>query len=308
MCIAIAKQADIAINRSILQQCFNSNPDGAGFCIEINGSLVINKGYFTFDDFYTAFKPYENLKALIHFRIRTHGDKDETNCHPFYINDDLVFIHNGVINNVHAPANLSDTIVFNNNFLSPLVSKFGNSALTDPAVKPMIENFIGCSKLAMFVKGQEDFVFFNEAMGNRSTEGIWFSNTSWQAPKVYPPQYKDERGRFKGYKSKEQWDFWESESTIPKSHLVREKVTTITTTQGITFCIADQIKTCFDLTAPIGTIPRGAYGEITQCYSDKTVDINFYIEGQVNNLYTYALTRLDITPLLLNTWEIPNEC
>src|SRR3990167_8960546 len=184
MCIAIAKQAGLAIQENILKTCFENNPDGAGFCVEVDGKLIINKGYFTFEDFYTAYQPYEYKKALLHFRIRTHGDIDTDNCHPFVISDNLAFVHNGIINAVHAKGSESDTIIFNQQYLQPIVSKYGENALTSPALKQLIEHFIGYSKLVLFAKGQEDFIFFNETLGNRSLENVWFSNTSWQTSKI----------------------------------------------------------------------------------------------------------------------------
>lgn len=281
MCIAIAKQAGVAITESILRNCFENNPDGAGFCVEVDGQLKINKGYFTFEDFYAAYQPYEYQKSLIHFRIRTHGNVDVDNCHPFVVTDDVAFIHNGIISNVTAKGSESDTIVFNKLYLQPIVAKYGQEALTSTALKNLIENFIGFSKLAVFVKGQEDFIFFNESMGNRSKEGIWFSNYSWQNTKTYtPPPKKDKT---------------ETNLPIPfheKTTEERKEIDFLSLRDGSTFCFGTLVEVSFPINHTTGTIPKGAIGEIDCVYNDRTVDVDFYMEGKVKSIYPYALKVL----------------
>src|SRR3990170_9056739 len=113
MCIMIAKNKDLILKEKILKNCFNNNPDGAGFCVENEDkSFTIEKGFFSFESFYSAFQPHETKKALLHFRIRTHGDTDIENCHPFEVSDTIVFAHNGIISNVPTNKNKSDTRVF----------------------------------------------------------------------------------------------------------------------------------------------------------------------------------------------------
>lgn len=276
MCIAVAKPKGFAVTKKILQNCFDNNPDGAGFCVEIDGNLVVNKGYFTFEDFYTAYQPYENEKALIHFRIRTHGDLNKENCHPFFVSDDIAMIHNGIIYNVSAKGTESDTIVFNNMHLRPIVSKYGQDALTSSALKPIIEHFIGGSKLALFVKGQEDFVFFNEHLGNYSKEGIWFSNSSWQTPK---PSYSPPI----------------SLTNFPKTDYKRipsfpvTEVDYITNMHGDYISFGTLVSADFPINHPAGTIPKGATGEVERVYSNRTMDVDFFLEGKIEKIYSYAL-------------------
>ncbi len=295
MCIAIAKQEGLAINETVLKQCFDSNPDGAGFCVEIDGKLVIKKGYFTYEAFYEAYKPYEYQKTLIHFRIRTHGDTDEENCHPFQVTENIVFIHNGIITKVTANGKESDTRVFNSQYLQPIVQKYGKKALNTDVFKNLISSFIGYSKLCFFIKGQKDFLIYNEDLGNRSKEGIWFSNTSWQPYK--PPVQKYPKPI--PYQGKPKW------KELNNKPYQREEVSEIAQIYGNgSFSFGTLVRTNCDINHVLGTIPKGTIGEVERVYADRTLDIDFYNNiGAVTNLYPYALDIIEevslttITPL-----------
>ena len=61
---------------------------------------------------------------IVHFRIGTHGTSNGIyNVHPFYVDKNLVFAHNGMIHKVDDCKKRSDTRVFNDTFLKPLGSK-----------------------------------------------------------------------------------------------------------------------------------------------------------------------------------------
>jgi hypothetical protein len=182
MCIAIFKPANNTISKEILEECFKSNSDGAGFMVSVNKKLIIKKGFFTFNEFWEAWKPYENEIAAIHFRIRTHGEINLVNCHPFAINTGLGFIHNGVIMGFGLKET-SDTHHFNEDILKPLVSKYGNNILTNTSIKYLIESKIGYSKFVVLDR-HGNYSIFNEEKGHWNN-GVWYSNYSYK-PYVAP--------------------------------------------------------------------------------------------------------------------------
>lgn len=182
MCIAIFKPKNKFIDKDTLAQCFKANPDGAGFVIAKDKKLTMKKGFFTFDEFYEAYEEYNLEQALIHFRIKTHGDLSKDNCHPFMVNSSLSFIHNGIISGFGKEA-MSDTNHFNREILRPLVAKYGNQILFEPGVKSLIESKIGYSKLA-FLDRHSNFHLFNEDKGVWDN-GVWYSNSSYKVPVVY---------------------------------------------------------------------------------------------------------------------------
>ena len=182
MCIAIYKPKDKVLSLATLKECYTSNPDGAGFMYAENKKLHIEKGFFSFQSFYDAFKKHENKQAVIHFRIKTHGKIDTTNCHPFAVNNAIGFVHNGIISGF-GDANHSDTIGFNQSILQPLVSKWGNLALFQDPIIDLIEGRIGYSKL-VFLDRHGNHKIMNEHKGSWD-DGVWYSNDSYK-PYVAP--------------------------------------------------------------------------------------------------------------------------
>ena len=182
MCIAIYKPEGKILSQATLTECYDSNPDGAGFMYAENKKLHIEKGFFSFQSFYDAFKKHENKQTVLHFRIKTHGKIDTTNCHPFAVNNAIGFVHNGIISGF-GDANHSDTIGFNQSILQPLVSKWGNLALFQDPIIDLIEGRIGYSKL-VFLDRHGNHKIMNEHKGEWD-DGIWYSNNSYK-PYVAP--------------------------------------------------------------------------------------------------------------------------
>lgn len=182
MCIAIMKPEGKIIPKKTLQLCYENNPDGAGFMFAQDKELIIKKGYFDFEQFYKAYKKHEHLKNVIHFRIKTHGKINKSNCHPFNINNSIGFVHNGIISN-YGDDIKSDTVRFNQQVLQPLVDKWGNLALFHNPVTQLIESTIGYSKL-VFLDRHDNHHIMNEQKGEWH-KGVWYSNSSYKPkPKI----------------------------------------------------------------------------------------------------------------------------
>lgn len=215
MCIAIYKPADSIISKETLQRCFTANPDGAGFMYSTGSKVKIRKGFFTFDEFYQAYKPHENKTCAIHFRIKTHGAVEVSNCHPFYVTSEIGFIHNGVISKHGGNTNKSDTRDFNEKLLRPMVKSFGTTIIHSPQIQPLVESYIGYSKL-VFLDKDGNATIYNESMGNYDNN-VWYSNTSWQEPKPYsyaPINQIDRRQNalsYKNYTYTDPYDNYDSE-------------------------------------------------------------------------------------------------
>lgn len=115
MCVAIYKPAGIETpSLDALKQCWDANPDGAGFALRTDGeySIEIHKGYMTWKSFVTAYKKYlvdYSGDLLLHFRIATHGGISPGLTHPFSLTKDVkllkhtnvrtncALIHNGML-------------------------------------------------------------------------------------------------------------------------------------------------------------------------------------------------------------------
>jgi hypothetical protein len=182
MCIAIYKPEGKVIPYATLKECYEGNPDGAGFMYAQDKVLHIEKGFFSLKSFYKAYKEHQDKQVVLHFRIKTHGKIDETNCHPFAVNNAIGFVHNGIISGF-GDTNHSDTIGFNNQVLQPLVNKWGNLSIFQDPIKDLIESRIGYSKL-IFLDRHGNHHIFGEQKGEWD-DGIWYSNTSYK-PYVAP--------------------------------------------------------------------------------------------------------------------------
>jgi hypothetical protein len=244
MCIAIYKPADKILSQETLKECYDANPDGAGFMYAQNKKLHIEKGFFSYDSFYKAYKEHEHKQAVIHFRIKTHGKIDTTNCHPFAVNNAIGFVHNGIINGF-GDTNHSDTIGFNNAILQPLVHKWGNLALFQDPIIDLIEGRIGYSKL-VFLDRHGNHKIMNEGKGLWD-DGVWYSNNSYK-PYVAPVSL---------YKPKEY--SWNNTDWV--NDYYKKPVTKVKTKTAVV--IGDMVELLEDIADP-GTLTVHEAGELCE--------------------------------------------
>lgn len=177
MCIAIYKPENILIDKETLEECYRRNSDGAGYMFHKNDKLYVKKGFFSFKEFWNSYRRDKNKECVIHFRIKTHGQINKDNCHPYMVNDNFAFVHNGVISG-YSDTNKSDTWLFNEDVIQPFVSKWGNLGLFEDPVKKLIESRIGYSKL-IFMDNKGNSKIFNEDKGVWD-KGVWYSNTTYK--------------------------------------------------------------------------------------------------------------------------------
>ena len=187
MCLAIYKPAKTKPDRDAYKSGFYSNDHGAGFAAAVDGGIVVGKGFFKFDKFWAAFEPYADHAALVHFRFATHGKRNEDNCHPFMVADNLAMIHNGVLNiDTSDDDTRSDTWHYVEKVLRPLhglTSEF----YRDPAVAYLGSCAIKGSKF-VFLRADGDFAIWNEDDGIWEKDGHWYSNSGYKTSIVRSPR------------------------------------------------------------------------------------------------------------------------
>jgi glutamine amidotransferase len=180
MCVIAASPKNVVIPKENLEQCYKSNSDGAGFMVAKNNSLIVKKGFFSFDEFYDAYAPYEKDKVVCHFRIKTHGERNAENCHPFPVAENMAFVHNGVIRIKEENKNFSDTWHFNEKIIKPMY-RDNQAFIRKLYNQELIKEFIGYSKL-VFLDNKGRGVIINEDKGTWK-DGVWYSNTSYKVVK-----------------------------------------------------------------------------------------------------------------------------
>ena len=178
MCIAILNPTKVTLKRNVLKTCWDNNKDGAGMLYLQNGVLTAYKEMDNFDDFYNHYgwvrKNHRESQIVLHFRISTHGKVNLENCHPFMVNEDWGFVHNGIITNAERNADYSDTYMFNRSVLQMLPKDW----IHNNAMYELVSGYIGGSKLLFLNKDNEAYIM-NEDWGVWDL-GCWFSNKTYK--------------------------------------------------------------------------------------------------------------------------------
>jgi glutamine amidotransferase len=173
-------------NKAVLENCWESNPDGAGLMYPdaTRGILVVDKGHMTLESLLAAFdKAPEKQPVCVHFRIATHGLKDAANTHPHIVwPDEVAMVHNGILP-IGAPANSaeSDTARFARMVLPMLPKKWWANA----ALVHLIEEYMGGGNKMVMMDKEGCYKILNEEAGLWD-QGVWFSNQGFRASYGYP--------------------------------------------------------------------------------------------------------------------------
>lgn len=192
MCIAVYLPKKKTIDAETLYNCYISNPDGMGFAYwDENNNLIVRKFVgqekimLGIEEFLMTRERYIKKQMLIHFRIASHGKISKKTCHPFIVNKDTVFCHNGILSEfskqLSLDSKISDTMLFNQKVLKKLPPNFINQ----PLYKKMLEEMIGSYNKMIIMESDGRHWILNEEQGEWS-DGIWFSNDSYK-PYEYSP-------------------------------------------------------------------------------------------------------------------------
>ena len=185
MCIAIFKPRKTQPDWAAYKRAFKSNPDGWGFAVAKDGKLITQKGTTSFNNFKKKFQRYRAYPALVHFRIRTSGEINDKNCHPFAVTEDLCVIHNGMLDiELNINKKMSDTWHFVTQVLRPMCEgdcnfpwNHGSSFLG--------EQFLGNGNKMVFLKATGEHTIWNSELGHRAPDKHWYSNYSYTSYSRY---------------------------------------------------------------------------------------------------------------------------
>lgn len=205
MCIAILNTPNVTFPKSLIENCWDNNSDGAGLIYTNAGTLYTFKELRNVDTFYNHYidvrRRFPKSKIVLHFRIGTSGGINLDNCHPFNVSKELAFVHNGIITELNGiDPKKSDTNLFNERILQKLPVSFERNE----AIMQLIEDYIGSSKL-IFLNAKNEAVIVNEKYGQEDSKypNCWFSNSTYK-----PSAYYDRGGVkvYKGWKDAEAFE------------------------------------------------------------------------------------------------------
>ncbi len=187
MCIIIHRPKGVKLHEYVYRNSFNRNDDGAGISYVKDGKLVIKKGIHKLDQFMKLVDSLEDEEILIHCRLMSKGEVNDSNCHPFHVKSKLfpqfqfAIAHNGTLQWRHTKEK-SDTAHFMEDALQPMLDRdpwFFDFDLN----RTMMGTFIGLNnKLAVMAyddKENETSVEFVNKKEGIMYQGCWFSNLSF---------------------------------------------------------------------------------------------------------------------------------
>jgi hypothetical protein len=186
MCLLIVNPERRKIDRFILENARDANPDGFGFAYSEGNGVVAKKSSGSSD---AAFRRFcAAIKAhrpqIIHFRLATHGSVCRKLSHPF-TGHRWAMAHNGILGGISSTSDWeSDTSI--------LASMIRNSGRCPKEIEKELSEICGKGNKLGFVFDDASTLIINEAAGFWEG-GIWHSNRSgvespdwlWRVPKSH---------------------------------------------------------------------------------------------------------------------------
>lgn len=197
MCVIAYKPLNVAFpEEATLKNCWDNNPDMAGFMYAWNDHVYILKGFEKFEDFTKALnkvreKTGDDIPFVMHFRISTQGF-DKACCQPFPLSGNMRNLkrlkvetnigvaHNGILSlTSDGSKDYSDTMLFVTDYLVNIIRSYDWHK--DNRTKKLIENLIDGSRFAILDKKGHC-----ELMGNGWVEdkGCYYSNSTYSYKKT----------------------------------------------------------------------------------------------------------------------------
>lgn len=182
MCLAVVISKGSKLSEEYARNGFSRNSQGAGFAYIDEGKLKIEKGFFSFEDFWKEFSEIQSKfegPFLVHFRIATCGKVGEYNCHPWRIDDNHALIHNGSLSSFSKDCGrISDTGLFVETVIQPLFKSTNKEFLGKYFFVWLMQKVITYNKVAI-LKSNGAFTIYNKSSWIEEN-GIWFSNGSYK--------------------------------------------------------------------------------------------------------------------------------
>ena len=188
MCLLFFKPAAVRFTDAQLTDMYVKNPDGFGVMFARDNVLHISKNLGSVHDWIEFHRKYEHVDACWHTRMKTHGNIDLENAHPYPVYGfdaahplPVAMMHNGVLHTGNrADTTKSDTWHYIRSFLHPLTAK-DPDVIFSPEFNDVISKHIGSSNKFAFMDSKGRVQIINKSAGIE-WGGAWFSNTyAWSA-------------------------------------------------------------------------------------------------------------------------------
>lgn len=187
MCMLIHHTPKSHLTRDMLRNFVEHNGDGFGFMTFDAKRKKVNIVKLPFADSKQVIALYDEYirgrEAVMHFRMRTHGEVNRDNTHPYKVQDGLWMAHNGVLStgNARRPE-MSDTWHLIEDYLRPVLES-APALIHTPQFQRMLGAFIGSNNKLGFMDSKGRVAIVNRTSGIEHAN-TWFSNTyAWNPEK-----------------------------------------------------------------------------------------------------------------------------
>ena len=191
MCWMVSLPKGLDIEKDKFENAFANNTHGAGFAYAKDGELFTSKGFFKFEEFYAAYTAIgKEVPRIVHFRQSTGGAKNDVNCHPFVISKDICFSHNGTFSGFTPTTEESDTNLYNQTILRPLLEK-DYTLIHKGHIQWLISTSVSKNKLLFLDKdGHVAIINPQEGHFDKVHPEIWYSGYAhtfilWKSSTTY---------------------------------------------------------------------------------------------------------------------------
>lgn len=179
MCVIIYKPKDKIVTPDILKACDSANSDGIGFMYSYKGHLKVKRNY-GFSDFMCQYEEAlegeaKNSPIVLHFRLGTSGERGITNVHPFRVNSNYGFCHNGMFSGLGTDVKWCDTALFAKKYLDKLPLDFAKNE----SILNLVTEAVGYTNKVVLMDNN-GAVYMIGGKNWYKEDGLIFSNNYWK--------------------------------------------------------------------------------------------------------------------------------
>lgn len=225
MCMATYIPGNIEIPYEGLKNGAETNRDGHGWAVASRHGIEVGKS-MNFEKALAGLIEARQLHgkdslALFHSRFATHGTVDEFNVHPFYVDENTVVAHNGIMPANFHPAKgdkRSDTQVFTDEFIDLFINP-ETGVPSRRKGKELGKIIGGGNKLVILsVASGEPRVRLINAYQGEQADGVWYSNGGYKPFYSYNRtwNYGSCAAGVLGGRGAYSWDPWDEDFTDRK--------------------------------------------------------------------------------------------
>lgn len=185
MCILIKHSPETNFNKDDIEDFYSFNPDGMGVMYGDGNKLHVTKSLGSVEEIWNIYNDIcIGRECVIHFRMKTHGNIDLINCHPYHVTDKIWLAHNGILSASNPiRKEMSDTWHLIEYVIKP-IAESNIGLLFDTCFQTYIGSLIGSTNKLCYAHADGRIAIINESSGV-SYKNAWLSNTyAWSANKA----------------------------------------------------------------------------------------------------------------------------